>query len=160
MDNSLKVGIGEYKSSRSPQTLVTIALGSCVGIALYEAQSKIGGLSHIMLPDSTAFHGEKKTGKFADLAIPSLIAEMRSMGARGQVTAKIAGGASMFQGKKTTSQLQIGQRNVEAVKRILAELDIPILGEHTGDHIGRSMKFDLVQPRVLIRTANREYIDL
>ncbi len=63
MENDLKVGIGEYKSSRAPRSLVTIALGSCVGIALYEPRSRIGGLSHIMLPDSTAFHGEKKAWK-------------------------------------------------------------------------------------------------
>lgn len=160
MENSVKVGIGEYKSSRSPQSLVTIALGSCVGIALFESQTQVGGLSHIMLPDSTAFHGEKKPGKFADLAIPSLIEEMRLLGARGNMTAKIAGGASMFKDKKTSSQMQIGQRNIEAVKRILLELDIPILGEHTGDHIGRSMLFDLEKQTVLIRTANRDYIGL
>lgn len=160
MENSLKVGIGEYKSSRAPQSLVTIALGSCVGIALYEPRSKIGGLSHIMLPDSTAFCGEKKAGKFADLAIPSLIDEMRLLGARGDLTAKIAGGASMFQGKKTLPHLQIGRRNIEAVKRVLEELGIPILGEHTGDHVGRSMKFDLEKQTLLVRTANREYIDL
>lgn len=160
MENDLKVGIGEYKSSRAPRTLVTIALGSCIGIALYEPRSRIGGLSHIMLPDSTAFHGEKKPGKFADLAIPSLIDEMRLLGAKGDLTARIAGGASMFQGKKTSPQLQIGQRNIEAVKRILEELDIPILGEHTGDHVGRSMKFDLKKQTIQVRIANREYIYL
>lgn len=160
MENGLKVGIGEYKSSRAPQSLVTIALGSCVGIALYESQSRVGGLSHIMLPDSTAFHGEKKPGKFADLAIPSLIDEMRLLGAKGELTAKIAGGASMFQGKKMSPHLQIGRRNVEAVKKILEELNIPILGEHTGDYVGRSMKFDLEKQTIQVRTANREYIDL
>ncbi|WP_062532610.1 chemotaxis protein CheD [Jeotgalibaca dankookensis] len=160
MEDSIRVGIGEYKSSRDPQSLMTIALGSCVGIALYEPNTKVGGLSHIMLPDSTVFHGDKKIGKFADLAIPSLVTEMEALGAKGPLTAKIAGGASMFKGRKMEPHMQIGQRNLEAVREILAAMNIPIVAEHTGDHIGRSMKFDLYEFSVCIRTATREYIKL
>ncbi|MDE1548306.1 chemotaxis protein CheD [Jeotgalibaca caeni] len=160
MEDSIKVGIGEYKVSRSPHSLITIALGSCVGIALYDSTNRIGGLSHIMLPDSTAFQGEQKVGKFADLAIPSLVEELQAMGASKHLKAKIAGGASMFKISNPVPQMQIGQRNIAAVKEVLASLDIPIIGEHTGDHVGRTMWLDLTNLAVGVRTATREYIDL
>ncbi len=56
LEEQMKVGIADYKIGTSPQKLITLGLGSCVGIALYDKVKKVGGLSHIMLPDSTAFH--------------------------------------------------------------------------------------------------------
>lgn len=160
MQDSIQVGIGEYKISHSPNSLITIALGSCVGIAVYDPVKKIGGLSHIMLPDSTIFNGEKKVGKFADLAIPSLVKELKAFGESLQLEAKIAGGASMFKTNNRLPHNQIGQRNIEAVKEILAQLKIPLIAEHTGENMGRTMWLDLEEAAVGVRTVAREYIDL
>lgn len=159
-EEAIKVGIGDYKVANSPHSLITVALGSCVGIALYDPVSKVGGLSHIMLPDSTAFRGEKKVEKFADLAIPSLVEEMLKIGASSKLEAKIAGGASMFKLKNTIAKEQIGQRNIAAVKKVLAEMQIPIVGEHTGEDYGRTMWLDLEDLTVRIRTAQRQYLNL
>lgn len=161
MGDRIKVGIGEYKVAKNPETLITIALGSCVGIALFDRRTGVGGLAHIMLPDSELIRGDnKKIGKFADLAISAMLEDMEKLGATSSVRAKIAGGASMFKSTSNSPNMQIGERNIEAVKKELKLLDIPLLAEHTGLNIGRSMKFDLEIPTVTIRTATREYFEL
>lgn len=95
MSKEIKVGISDYKITTQPDKLITLGLGSCVGIAIYDKNTKIGGLSHIMLPDSNLFTRNIKIEKFADLAIPHMVREINSRTTRHMV-AKIAGGASMF----------------------------------------------------------------
>lgn len=159
MINEIKVGIADYKIASGPDRLITIGLGSCVGIAIYDKYTKVGGLSHIMLPDSTLFTKDIKVEKFADLAIPRMVEEIIKMRSKNLV-AKIAGGASMFNfpDKKMTSD--IGARNVVAVEKKLLEMRIPILSSHTGGNMGRTMIVDLDSFQVNIRTANREIITL
>lgn len=155
-----KVGIGEYKVSQRPHSLKTIGLGSCVGVVIYSPIQKIGGLSHIMLPDSMGFHGDLKPEKFADLAIPMMVEELRQKGSGRNLEAKIAGGASMFSFKNQTPQSQIGQRNVKAVKEILEKLGIPLLGEDTGGSAGRTMWLDMAEMTTWIRMVNQEMMEL
>ena len=161
MEEQLKVGIADYKIGKDPQKLVTLGLGSCVGIALYDKVKKIGGLSHIMLPDSTAFHKEVKPEKFADLAIVKMITELYggTLQTRNLV-AKIAGGASMFNFPDKKLSSDIGKRNVEAVEKVLSDLGIQVLGSHTGGSIGRTMIVDLSDFKVDIRTASKSIIVL
>ncbi|PKM43559.1 MAG: chemotaxis protein CheD, partial [Firmicutes bacterium HGW-Firmicutes-6] len=118
MDNALVVGISDFKTGRAPSVLVTYALGSCVGICLYDHVLKIGGMSHIMLPDSKMFtQNEINRMKFADTAIPDLLNTLCCMGAdRRRLTAKIAGGAQMFKVQENSSIGKIGSRNIESVK--------------------------------------------
>ena len=92
MSATIKVGIADLNVAQSPDILVTYALGSCVGICLYDRVKKIAGLSHIMLPDSTVTHGAVQIARFADTAIPKLVQQMVARGATKRVlTAKIAG---------------------------------------------------------------------
>ncbi len=158
---SFKIGIGEYKVTYAPNSLITIALGSCVGIALYDRTTGVGGLAHIMLPDSALIRGDKKIiGKYADLAIPEMVKDMKKLGASNHIRAKIAGGASMFKRTSNSPTMQIGQRNIEAVRKELELLNIPLLAEHVGSNVGRTMKFDLELSSVSVRTATREYFEL
>lgn len=150
-----KVGIADYKITKAPNSLVTVGLGSCVGIALYDQKRKKGSLLHIMLPDSTGFRDTTKWEKFADLAIPKVIEEM-SGNDSSQIVAKLAGGASLFNFTSQTKSLQIGKRNIEMVKKQLEDLDIPILGEHLGGDSGRTMRVDLESFNVSVRLVNRE----
>ena len=69
MSQIIKVGISDLNIARSPDVLVTFALGSCVGICLYDRIKKIAGLSHIMLPSSNAQRDPKQAYRFADTAI-------------------------------------------------------------------------------------------
>ncbi|MGB4589280.1 MAG: chemotaxis protein CheD [Clostridiaceae bacterium] len=161
MENLIKVGIADYKITSNPHGLVTLGLGSCVGIAIYDTLTKIGGLSHIMLPDSTAFGSEAKQEKFADLAIIMMVREMNhGRLVNKNLVAKIAGGARMFDYKDKKQTVEIGQRNVEAVERVLLKLGIPILGRHTGGTIGRTMVVDLSDFKVDIKAANKSLIIL
>lgn len=155
----IKVGISDYKVAKSPYKLITLGLGSCVGIAIYDKVDKVGGLSHIMLPDSTLFRREVKVEKFADLAIPKMVEEITKGSRNKNLIAKIAGGASMFSFTDETNG-NIGYRNVVAVEEKLKELGIPILGKHTGGNIGRTMIVDLQDFTVNIRMVNREIITL
>lgn len=151
----IKVGIADYRITESPNSLMTVGLGSCVGIALYNQQTKKGGLLHIMLPDSTSFKDTSKWEKFADLAIPKVVGEISENSSK-HLVAKLAGGASMFNFNSSNKSLQIGKRNIEMVKKTLEELDIPIIGEHLGGASGRTMWVDLKTFDVTVRMVNRD----
>ena len=120
--SNIVVGISDWKICKNPEVLVTYALGSCVGSCLYDKVTGIAGLSHIMLPDSTSAEGKTVNRmKFADTALPDMLAEMIKMGAdKRRIQAKIAGGALMFATK--SEQFNIGERNVAAVKKALSAL--------------------------------------
>ena len=141
MGEIIKVGMADLKVCRYPDSLTTIGLGSCVGIALYDSVTKITGLAHIMLPDSTAIKNNSNIAKFADTGIEETLRIMESMGAsRMRIVAKIAGGANMFQfAIDNNSTLKVGENNVAAVKKKLQELKIPIISEDTGLNYGRTV---------------------
>lgn len=157
MSQTIKVGISDLNVTKSPNILVTYALGSCVGICLYDPAAKIGGLSHIMLPDSKQIASvANQTMKFADTAIELLVGKMEALGARRiRMKAKIAGGAQMFSGINNSSLANIGQRNVLAVKQELARLRIPIIAEDTGKNYGRTLFFSVEDGMMRIKSANR-----
>lgn len=156
MGEQIKVGISDYKITSAPNQLLTIGLGSCVGIALYAPRSKTGALSHIMLPDSSSFTDKSNWPKFADLALPEIVKKLKQQTGERELRVKIAGGASMFAFSTESSILQIGQRNIEAVKDVLSELDLKLEAEHVGGKMGRSMFVDLETFDVKVRMVNRE----
>ena len=130
LDEMIKVGMADLKTCKSPEVLTTLGLGSCVGVAIYDPVSKISGLLHCMLPDSTQFRNNSNTAKYADSGIDELISQMVKLGAnRARLVAKIAGGAQMFAMKTNNDTLRVGERNVEAVKKKLSELNIRLLAE-------------------------------
>lgn len=144
MTEQLHVGIAEYKIAKNPTTLTALGLGSCVGTIIYDEKNQIGGLSHIMLPDSELFKTTQlNPAKFANLALPKMVEELKQAGANGVLKAKIAGGAQMFKVTTNTNQLNIGQRNVIAVKQALESLNIKLVSEHVGGTKGRTMIVDL-----------------
>lgn len=143
MSEIIKVGMADLKVCVSPNGVTTLGLGSCVGIALRDPMTKIGGLAHVMLPDSTVIRGgEGNIAKFADTGIVELVRLMEAQGAkRNRMTAKLAGGAMMFAFQNKSDLSRVGDRNVEAAKKKLGELGIPILAEDTGANYGRTVIF-------------------
>ena len=144
MSEIIKVGMADLKTCVSPNGITTLGLGSCVGIAVRDPVNKIGGLAHIMLPDSKAIrNGQQNIAKFADTGIEELVRQMEKLGAkRSRMVAKIAGGATMFVFQGNGSNIgQVGDRNVEAVKSKLKELKIPILAQDTSENYGRTVVF-------------------
>ena len=148
----VSVGIGEVKIGKPPLMLQAVALGSCVGLALYDNVLKVGGLAHVMLPISpknNSFKIEGSEGKFADIAVPFLVEELVKNGAnKTRLVAKIVGGSKMFEFNNSSAVSDIGQRNVQAIKDILQEMNIPIVAEETGGNYGRTMVFDLKTGKV------------
>ena len=130
------IGIGEYRVGSFP--MMTIGLGSCIGLTLYDDSLKVGAMVHIMLPDSA---GRKdRPGKYADTAIPLLLKELNALGSKNKsLVAKMAGGACMFEYFGTN--LNIGERNAERVRAILKENNIPLKKEDVGGKVGRSVTF-------------------
>ena len=126
MSQNVVVGISDLNIAKNGDILVTYALGSCIGICLYDETVKVAGLSHIMLPTSEGFNPQgKEIWKFADTAIPDLVKKMEQAGAnKFRIKAKIAGGAQMFPGFNNTSLSSIGERNIIAVKETLASNNI------------------------------------
>ncbi len=157
MSDLLVVGISDYKLARCPNVFVTYALGSCVGICLYDKQLKIGGLSHIMLPESNMFNQKDiNRMKFADTAIVDLAQGLVKLGAdRRRLTAKIAGGAQMFEVQQGSLVGTIGDRNVVSVKNTLQRLMIPIIAEDTGSNYGRTVYFDLETGIMKVQSLSR-----
>jgi len=152
----IKVGIADMNVTVSPNKLITVGLGSCVGIALYDKMSGVGGLAHIMLPDSSQFSNVTNSAKFADLAIPILIEKIEVLGGKKRnLKAKIAGGASMFNFSDKAMVMDIGNRNGIAVRSALQKYSIPILSEEIGGNKGRTMIFDISSGIVQIRIAGQ-----
>ena len=156
MPELIKVGMADLKAGKNPDSLISYGLGSCVGIALYDAQTKVGGLAHIMLPDSTQARATDNTAKFADTAIPVLLEQILRLGAqRNRVTAKIAGGSQMFSFAQATDIMRIGDRNAEAVREVLKAHSIRILAEDVGGNYGRTVELLLESGVFVIKTVNK-----
>ncbi|MGJ0739413.1 chemotaxis protein CheD [Enterococcus casseliflavus] len=162
VNEELHVGISEYKIAQAPTRLITVGLGSCIGTIIYDEASHIGGLSHIMLPDSQPFlhKREIKLEKFADLALPAMVAELEQKIRRPRFQAKIVGGANMFQFQTLNAASNIGQRNIEAVEEVLARLNIPIVAKHVGGSAGRTMIVDLQDFKTMVRQVKQEIVYL
>lgn len=159
MSKTITVGIADFNVAREDDTLVTYALGSCVGICLYDPVLKLAGLSHIMLPSIKEFRESSsaaQTGKYADTAIELLMKKMLGMGAvKIRLRAKIAGGAQMFAPVNNTTLAAIGERNVIAVKKELARLSIPIVAEDTGKNYGRTLYLTAADGVMRIKSVNK-----
>ena len=153
----VKVGIADMKIAASPYVIRTSGLGSCVGVVIYDMERSIAGMAHVMLPDSSLSRGgDINLAKFADTAVPELRKLLLAQGASSMaLKAKIAGGAQMFQYSGGMDLMRIGPRNVEAVKKQLNQLGIPLAAEDTGGNSGRTIEFDEQAGLLNIRTVNK-----
>jgi chemotaxis protein CheD len=156
MPELIKVGMADLKAGKNPDSIISYGLGSCVGIALYDSQTRIGGLAHIMLPDSTQARATDNTAKFADTALPVLLNQIIALGAsKARITAKIAGGSQMFSFAQATDVMRIGDRNVEAVREVLKSLSVRLLAEDVGGNYGRTVELLLDSGAFVIKTVNK-----
>ena len=155
------IGIAEKVISISPDKLVTLGLGSCVGLVLFDPVKKVGGLVHIMLPNAPAGTSEFNRFKFADTAIDDMIKLVIRAGAsRHQLQAKLAGGAHMFNNAYNSDVMGIGKRNVDLCLKVLKENRIPIAAQDTGGTSGRSIEFCCETAMLQIRTVSPRSVRL
>ena len=141
MGNVVKVGMADLNICKSPDVITTLGLGSCIGLTLYDPVTKIGGMVHYMLPDSTQVRNNQNIAKFADTGIDELLKRVIAAGAnRQRLVAKIAGGAKMFETTGVSNIGNIGARNAEAAKQILKQKGIRLVAEDTGLNYGRTVE--------------------
>ena len=156
MKNRIEVGMGRGVVTRSPHVISSLGLGSCVVVTLYDTKRKMGGLAHVMLPDSKNLNGCQPPYQYADTAIATLIKELRTRRAIPRdMVAKLVGGAKMFSSIDDFSP-GIGEQNIASVKCILKQKLIPVTGENTGGDYGRSVEFYLDTGRVVVRAIGKE----
>ncbi len=157
--NDIIVGMADFKIARGPAKLVTLGLGSCIGIAIYDPVTKVGGLAHIMLPDSKASNKDVvvlNPAKFADTGINEMIKQLITRGAtRSRMVAKLAGGAQMFNFKNTSNIMKIGENNYESVKKVLEQNKVRIISEDCGLNYGRTVTLDLSNGEYEIKAVGK-----
>lgn len=145
MEQTIVVNMADYKLARGKQKLITRDLGSCVAVAMRDAQRGIGGLLHVMLPECADPGCVKQTEypKYADIGIELMVKQMILAGAsRTGMTAKLAGAAHIVRTEYVPVSEDISSRNLEAVKRKLATLGIPILAMEVEDEYPRTVVFE------------------
>lgn len=143
------VPTGEFGIAEHPDLLVTLALGSCVGVAIWDASRRRGGLAHVMLPTPGSSEPAGSLDRFASHAVPAMVAAL-CRGARSPaLVAKVVGGAAMFSGD--TLHAGIGERNLAEVRRQLGLLSIPIVAEDTGGSCARTAAFRLDDGTLTVR---------
>lgn len=153
MADRLRVGISEFRVARAPEILISYGLGSCLGIVLYDARLQLGGLAHSLLPGARAGGRESRPAKHVAGAIRLLIDELLAAGSELQyLTAKLAGGANMFESMNPGAEEGIGARNVSMGRQVLTQIGIPLLAEDVGGHHGRTIELDLATGLLRVRS--------
>ena len=156
-EQKLTVGIADMKLLQGQGTLITYALGSCIGLCFHDPRLRLGALLHIMLPLNMEA-GRTHPLKYADTGIKETLRQMEAKGAsRSRITVKIAGGAKMFE-VSGSGLGNIGQRNIESVHTILKRENIRLLAENVGGTVARTLLFDVSSGQGCIRSYGQKDI--
>jgi chemotaxis protein CheD len=147
----VQVGVGGYSVAEHPQMLMTPALGSCVGVAIWDPATCRGGLAHVMLPAPVGASVNPCSGRFASWAVPNLVELLVECGSvRRRLRAKIAGGAAMFRGGATV--VNVGERNLDEVRHQLKLAHVALVAEDTGGSHARTVELRLDSGLLVVRS--------
>jgi len=150
-EGSVLVGVGEIAIAEHPQVLVTQALGSCVGLTLWDPIRRAGGMAHIMLPTHADSAMVGSLNRFATAAVPSLVDMLADAGSpKRRLVAKLAGGAAMF--GADSGSAGIGARNATQARALLKEMGIPLRAEDTGGSHARTIELHMDTGILLVRS--------
>ncbi|MBQ7217353.1 MAG: chemotaxis protein CheD [Synergistaceae bacterium] len=156
-ENSIVLGMADLMVIRAPVKLITLGLGSCIGLVVYDSTAKVAGMAHIMLPNSRGLMGSEKVGKFADTAVPRIIEDMIKLGAvKTRIRAKIAGGAQMFSLPGMSADfLTVGAKNVKETMQRLRGMGIALAAADTGGNKGRTIEFSTSNWMLKVKTLGK-----
>lgn len=154
----IMLSLGEWAVSDDPEReLVCLGLGSCVALCVYDAVKNVGGMAHMVLPDSDDGRRGGAEAKFVDLAVPLVLREMEQLGAaRTRMKIHLVGGAQMLSGASFTDTMMIGQRNVEAARAALDSERLKITSEDTGGDAGRTVKLAIATGELEISSPRKK----
>lgn len=159
--SDLIVGISDFKiSNNSGDVVITYALGSCIGISVYDPIARVGGLLHYMLPDSSLDERKAKDNPamFADTGIPILFKSCYQLGAeKKRMIVKVAGGASILD---DTNFFRIGQKNIMAMRKIFWKNNVMIAAESTGENYNRTVRLEMATGKTYVKTSGGEMKEL
>jgi chemotaxis protein CheD len=152
----LIVDISDARCSKDPHdVLVTYALGSCIGVALYDPKTQVGGMLHYQLPSAKMDKDgvNKNPMMYGDTGMTHLLKAMESQGAdRKRMKVKIAGGAQIMNDAKMFS---IGKRNYAAIRQFLWKHGMFIDAEDVGGKSARTLYLSLEDGRVMIKQQGK-----
>ena len=162
MNGRRNVRVADLVTAKGEGTLSALGLGSCVAIVLWDPVSKAGGMAHVLLPSAPPRGADRHVpGRYAQSAVPALLDAVMALGAARQtVTARIAGGASMFTNLIAPGLIHIGERNVLSSREALHSGGIPVTGEWVGGDFGRTVIFDLATGKVTASSVRHGVRDL
>ena len=147
------LGLGKMHVTKDTDTvLVCLGLGSCVAVCVYDPAAKVAGMAHVVLPGASG--DSAPHAKFADAAVPMIIAQMQELGAlKIRMVVKLAGGAQMVGASSSLGVMNIGDRNVEAVTNVLTQHGLQVQAADTGGHHGRTARFFVTSGSVFVSKA-------
>lgn len=153
------VKVADWAAERDCGTIITLGLGSCVAIMLYDPKVPAGAMAHVLLPSRSLARDTGNAAKFPETAVPLLVDRLRQLGAEPRrLVAKLAGGASMFAALLTPGNIQMGERNVVAARNALRAAGIPVMGEAVGGTAGRTVRLDIVTGVAELRSVGQRAI--
>jgi chemotaxis protein CheD len=150
------VKVAQQATGVPGEILITLGLGSCVAILLHDAEARVGGMAHVLLPEPALSRDQGNPSKFASSAVPALLEAMVARGARkSRLEGRLVGGAAMFQALMVPGSLNMGARNVIASREALRAAGIPVLAEEIGADYGRSVRFHVAEGRTVVTAVGR-----
>ena len=159
MQSKHTVGIADMKVSAVPEDLIiTYALGSCLGITVYDPVVRVGGMLHAMLPTCSTDpeKAQKNPFMFVDTGVPQLFLASYKLGAKKErLIVKVAGGACMNKAE-AEDQFQIGKRNFLMLRKLLWKNGVLIKAEEVGGQLARTLLLSLADGAVLIKSNGAE----
>ena len=154
---SEQISIAEARIGQAPTVLKAYGLGSCVAVGLYDPETRLGGMGHMLLPNRPSSNPLGSESKYVDAGICQIVDELVRAGAnRKTLVAKITGGANMFETSYQTLINSVGARNAKSARLTLTAMNIPITGEDVGGNRGRTVEFDLATGEMLVYCAHTE----
>ncbi len=155
--SNVLVGMAEIHVLKGSGGFSCLGLGSCIGLCMMDPTAQVAGMAHVMLPEAFADRAGEKPGKFADTAVPELLALLEKAGARPErLVCAIAGGAQVFKfGAEGTNRLEIGRRNAEAVLTHLKSRGYTPRGQEVGGSLGRTMTLVIETGIITVRTVTQ-----
>lgn len=155
------VPAGAIVVTSGSETLMTVGLGSCVAVVLDDPVARVGGVAHVVLPGSARGDRPGQPGRYATTAVPLLVERILAAGGRRtRLRARLVGGATMFPELLAPGVSSLGSRNLAAVREILGDHGIPVIGEDTGGNHGRSVSFRPAEGRVAVRSIRGAEVEI
>jgi chemotaxis protein CheD len=154
VSRELLVRVADLRVGVADDVLITQGLGSCVAILLYDAEARIGGMAHVLLPSPALSRVDANPAKFPQSVIPRLLELMAADGAQpARISARLAGGASMFAALASPGAVHMGERNLVAARQVLRTHSVPLVGEAVGGDFGRTVRLIVNDGRVEVITV-------